>query len=142
LSRRISQRSAGARVLSKNPSGKIMTSKLAERISAIPKLYEAGDKSTASLLKDTGYPERREPVTVEDVENVLKREPALIDLWLKRCQDQRLVGGWGIEHEAGAYRVQSFSSGRSLVVRDRLRACAEFVVRYVSFIGETLTRTR
>src|SRR5579863_2930539 len=79
------------------PKRQIMTSKLAERISEIPKLYETGDKSTASLLKDTGYPERREPVTVEDVETVLKREPDLIDLWLKRCQDQRLAGGWGIE---------------------------------------------
>jgi hypothetical protein len=118
-----------------------MTSALAERIGKIPKLYEAGDKSTASLLKDAGFPERRKSVTVEEVEDVLKREPDLIDLWLKRCQDQRLAGGWGIEREAGAYRVQSFSSGKSLVVQGRPHACAEFVVRYVSFIGEVLART-
>jgi hypothetical protein len=117
-----------------------MSSELARRISEVPKLYEAGNKSTACLLKDAAPPELLRSVTVDDVETVLKREPRLIDLWLKRCGDQRVAGGWGIEREGNVYRVRSFSGEGSFVVRDRLRACAEFVVRYVFFIGEVLAR--
>ena len=119
-----------------------MTLELAEKVSEVPKLYEEGDKSTACLLEDFGFPERRKDVTVEDVEAVLKRRPGLTDLWLRRCQDQRLAGGWGIEHERDHWRIQNFADCRHLEVKDRIRACAEFVVRYVRFIGEVQARTR
>jgi hypothetical protein len=71
----------------------------------------------------------------------------LADLWLKRSRDQRIAGGWGIEQDHGVYRIHrftssGFSAGKPIVLRDRIRACAEFVVRYVSFIGEVLARTR
>lgn len=119
-----------------------MSNELAKRISEVPILFETGNKSTASLFKDAAPPEMLRSVTVEEVETVLKREPRLIDLWLRRCRDQRVAGGWGIEQEGNVYRVRSFSGGDSFVVRDRLRACAEFVVRYVFFIGEVLGWTR
>jgi hypothetical protein len=79
-------------------------------------------------------------VTVEEVETVLKRRPRLADLWLARCHDQLLAGGWGIEHRADHWRIQNFSDHRHLDVKDRTRACAEFVVRYVGFIGEIQAR--
>ncbi len=117
------------------------THELAERVSQVAKLYNSSDKSTAGLLKDAGFTENREALRVDDVEGVLKRDPNLTDLWLKRANDQRIAGGWGIEGENGAYRVQSYSDGHCLHLEDRGRACAEFVVRYVNFIADALARS-
>ncbi|HUO02594.1 MAG TPA: hypothetical protein VMU31_07430 [Rhizomicrobium sp.] len=117
-----------------------MNLELAEKISEVPKLYAEGDKSTARLLKEFGFPENRTSVAVEDVEAVLKRRPRLADLWLARCHDQLLAGGWGIERRDDHWRIQNFSDHRHLEVKDRIRACAEFIVRYVGFIGETQAR--
>ena len=118
-----------------------MSSKLAEKIITLPKLYEAGDRSTACLLKDVGFPERDRSLSVEEVETLLKRDPRLADLWMERSRDQRVAGGWGLERDGDGYRVLNFADGRSITVRGRIRACAEFVVRYVSFIGDVLART-
>jgi hypothetical protein len=116
---------------------------LAERIVHVPELYEAGTRSTAALLKDASLPEADQLLSTQQVEDALRREPELTDLWLERGGDQRLAGGWGIERDGnGAYRVQNFSNGKGLTERNRFRACAEFVVHYVSFIGDVLRRWR
>jgi hypothetical protein len=117
-----------------------MTLKLAEKVSEVPELFEEGNKSTARLLKDFGFPQKRKDLTVEEIETVLKRRPHLAELWLRRCHDQRLAGGWGIEREKDHWRIQNFSDHRHLEVNDRIRACAEFVLRYVAFIGDVQAR--
>jgi hypothetical protein len=113
---------------------------LAENISEVPKLYAEGNKSTARLLKDFGFPEQRQAVTVEEVEAVLARRPRLADLWFKRGRDQLLAGGWSIERRDDHWHIQNYSDHRHLDVKDRTRACAEFVVRYVAFIGDLQAR--
>jgi hypothetical protein len=117
-----------------------MSFELAERVSKVPQLFECGDKSTAILLRDAGYFDEPEALSVDEIEVALRREPKLTDLWLKRATDQRIAGGWGIDREDGAYRVQNYANGNCLLVRDRWRACAEFVVRYVAFVGEVLAQ--
>ena len=113
---------------------------LAQRVSEIPDAYEHSNLSTAQLLAETGYLDRPQSLTVTDVEVALGEDPNLAEMWLERGRDQRLAGGWGIEQEHDHYRVQSYSSGRYLVERDRLHACAEFIVRYVGFIRESLNQ--
>ena len=120
----------------------LMCRQLAEQVTTIPERFEAGNKSTAVLLKEVGFPERRSDLSVEEVEDALRQSPSLADKWLKRGSEQRLAGGWGIEHEGEEYRVQSFSDGRSDLETDRFRACALFVVRYVQFIGDVQARGR
>lgn len=117
-----------------------MPSELAEQISQIPKLFAATNKSTACLLKEFGFPQTRHALSVDDLEAILKRDPHLADLWFKRSADQRLVGGWGIEAGSGVFHIQSYSDGHCLDHHDRCRACAEFIVRYVNFIGDILAR--
>jgi|SRR5215469_6277680 len=119
-----------------------MTLTLAEKVSEVPKLFEEGNKSTARLLRDVGFPDKRNDVTVDEIETILKQRPRLTDLWLRRCRDQLLAGGWGIEREKDHWRIQNFSDHRHLEVKDRIRACAEFVVRYVAFIGDMQARTQ
>ena len=118
-----------------------MCRQLAEQISKIPERFDASNKSTALLLKEAGFPQRRSDLSVEEVEDVFRHSPKLADQWLKRGSEQRLAGGWGIENENGTYRVQSFADGHSEIEHDRFRACAVFVVRYVHFIGDMLART-
>lgn len=118
-----------------------MPLELAEKVSHVPDTYNKGNKSTARLLKEAGFPANRRALSVDEVEDVLRREPGLADLWFKRGTDQRIVGGWGIEKEGGEYRVQSYSDGQCVHCQDRCRACAEFVVRYVTHIGDVLERT-
>ena len=70
---------------------------LAEKVSEVPELYGKGNKSTACLLQDMGFPNSSEPLKVEEVEEALAHHPVLADRWLERGQDQRLTGGWGID---------------------------------------------
>lgn len=119
-----------------------MNIELAEQVGKVPQLYETGSKSTATILKDAGFPEARHFLSVEELEHVFRQAPHLMDLWLVRARDQRLAGGWGIERETEAYRVQDYASGKGFVVADRCKACAEFVARYVGFIGEVLAKWR
>jgi hypothetical protein len=114
---------------------------LAENVSEVPKLYDEGNKSTARLLRDFGFPEKRASVSVGDIEAVLKRRPRLAELWFKRRHDQLIAGGWSIDQEDGHWRIRNFSSHQELAVEDRTRACAEFIVRYVAFIGEVQARS-
>jgi hypothetical protein len=115
---------------------------LAERVSEVPERYEKSDESTAHLLSDTGYLDAPQTLKVEDVEQALEHHPGLADHWLERGHDQRLTGGWGIECDHGQYRVQSYANGRYLLERQKLHAVAEFIVRYVGFIGDVLNRHR
>jgi hypothetical protein len=115
---------------------------LAERISEVPELYEEGNESTARLLSKCGYLDAPQALTVEDVEQALSRHPELADRWLERGNDQRVAGGWGIKCDHGQYRVQSYAGGRHLLERKKLHAVAEFIVRYVAFIGDVLSRHR
>jgi hypothetical protein len=113
---------------------------LAQRVSEIPDAYDHGDLSTVRLLAETGYLDRPQALTVGDVKAALEEDPNLSELWLERGRDQRLAGGWCIEHNRDHYRVQNYSTGKYLVERDRHQACAEFIVRYVGLIRDTVMR--
>ena len=98
---------------------------LAETISAVPELYEEGDESTARLLLRSGYLDQPQALTVEDVEDALRRNPDLADRWMERGHDQRLSGGWGIECDHGQYKVQSYAGDGGLVEKKKLHAFAK-----------------
>jgi hypothetical protein len=119
-----------------------MTSQLAEKVAHLPERFEETECSTARLLAETGYLDRPQDLKVEDLEEALAREPALTEAWLDRGHDQRLAGGWGIECEGESYHVQSFDGGGELVMRNRVRATAEFAVRYLSVIAAVMRHQR
>ena len=60
----------------------------------------------------------------------------------ERAHDQLFAGGWGIDRDCDNFKILHYSDGRALVIHDRWRACAEFIVRYIGLIGEVLTRFR
>jgi hypothetical protein len=115
---------------------------LAQRIVEVPDAFEHSELSTVHLLKDAGFLEEPQSLSVGELEEALKEDPGHAELWLERGRDQRLVGGWGIEEDRGHYRLQNFSTGQYLVERDRLHACAEFIIRYLGVIYEVVKRYR
>ncbi len=117
-----------------------MASQIAQTIGHMPEQYAKGGKSTARILEQAGFPAARDRVRVDDVEEVFRREPYLVDLWLRRAHDQRYAGGWSIECTDDCYRVRRFGDKTVLTLRDRTRACAEFAARYVRFIGDMQAR--
>lgn len=111
------------------------------KIVEVPEEYSKHDRSTGRLLEDMGFPEARDLLKTKDVEQILREEPRLVDLWVKRGKDQRYSGGWGIECLRGRYRVVSYGDGHKHPwEEDKFKACAEFVVRYLCFIGEVQLR--
>jgi hypothetical protein len=119
-----------------------MASQLAEKVAHLPERFARSDCSTARLLAETGYLDRPQDLKVEDLEQALAREPALTEAWLDRGHDQRLAGGWGIACEGEDWHVQSFGGDGELVVRDRVRATAEFAVRYLRVIAGVMRHQR
>jgi len=119
-----------------------MNRELAEQITQLPDHYEVQDKSTVHLLREAGLPGRLKDLSVEDIEAALRQSPRLTDKWIKRGSEQRLGGGWGIEHEDGIYRIYSFGGGQMQTEQDRFRACALFIMRYVQFISDVEMRLK
>jgi hypothetical protein len=115
-----------------------MSSQLAERIVHVPELYEHSDKSTAVLLKEAGLPDAPAPPSAPEIEDALKKEPELTDLWLQRGHDQLYAGGWAIECSDHTYHIRNYADGQSLTEQNRFKACAEFIARYVSVVREVL----
>ena len=119
-----------------------MASQLAEKVAHLPERFAESECSTARLLAETGYLDRPQDLKVEDLKQALEQEPGLTEGWLDRGHDQRLAGGWGIECDGDAYHVQSFGGGGELVEKDRVKATAEFAVRYVRVIAAVMRRER
>ena len=119
-----------------------MVSQLAQKIGRLPEQFSEGKKSTSRILEEAGFPETREQLKVDEVEEVLRTEPKLVDLWWRRARDQRLSGGWGLERSDGIYQVRNFTDRQTFSLKSRVRACAEFVVRYVKFIGDIQAKSR
>jgi hypothetical protein len=118
-----------------------MISPRLRQIVAIPEEYARRDRSTGCLLEDLGFPEARLFLKTEDVEQILNDEPRLAALWIRRGKDQRYAGGWGIECLSGNYRVVSYGDGRKGAWQsDPAKAVAEFIVRYLCFIGDVQMR--
>lgn len=119
-----------------------MISPRLRRIVEIPEEYARRDRSTGCLLKDIGFPEARGLLKIEDVEQALRQAPHLARLWLGRGSDQRYAGGWGLECLDGRSRIVSYGDGRkSEWTEDRIKALAEFIVRYLGFIGDVQMRS-
>lgn len=110
------------------------------KIVRVPEEFAKRDRSTSRLLEDIGFPEARDVLKTQDVEQALRDEPCLTDLWLKRGKDQRYAGGWGIECLGGKFTVVSYADGRKARFEDRFKASADFIVRYLCFIGDVQAR--
>jgi hypothetical protein len=117
-----------------------MHSEVAEKICHIPVVFDATDCSTAQLVERSGLRDVPDALTEPEVEEILREEPKLADLWLERAGDQRLVGGWVMDCKGRSYYLKNFKSGRDCTFADRYKACAAFVVHYIDLIRHVLDK--
>ncbi len=100
------------------------------------RLKTRGDESIAMLVDESGYRQTPSALTVEAVSAHLERRPDLIDTWFRYSEDKRTSSGWYVtERPAGTFEVGYYPSGERLSVTERVRACAEFIVREVGAIA-------
>lgn len=110
---------------------------VAEVVTAVCRLpidFRRGNVSARNLVRRSGYLGARREVTVERLTERLATDADLVDAWLTWSEDNRSTPAWYIESlGAGAFEVGYYDHGRTsqVVFDDRIRACAEYVRRYL-----------
>ena len=96
--------------------------------------------STIDLVVRSGYPAVASQVTADHVRRYLAGKPDLVDSWFAWSDDQRSSAGWWLaEKSATTYEIGYHDPKRErqeapLAFDDRVRACAEFIVRAIELI--------
>lgn len=100
----------------------------------LPRQFNSVDnKSIRILLKETGYFEIHNQISVEKIRDVLIHHPDRVDDWIAYSEDKRSSFGWYFKYEANKnkYIVDSFSGKEEDSPHgeysNRLDACAYFI---------------
>ena len=98
-------------------------------------------KSPFALLKETGYFELHNDVSVSDIRNALDRDPACVQEWMQYIDDQRCSTSWYFAlndenlYEVGFYDTNTDPARSNQVVYDNvLDACAAFIKHQIESI--------
>ena len=93
--------------------------------------------SMYKLLECSGYLEAPETLTRENIMNVLQRNPQLVHDWWLWSGDQRPPEGWCFDESTDhSYRVYCYPQGESIVLSDRIGACAQYILHVIPWIAE------
>ena len=91
-----------------------------------------GDVSFHALLIESGWPDDRHLVQVDDIERALRLRPELVASWAQYSADKRSSEGWYFDAAASGGWVVAYAGGRALddgtfAVDDETVACAIFI---------------
>lgn len=101
------------------------------------RLKARGDVSLVQLLRESGYLDSPGSVTVATVVSHLRQHLDLIDAWLMLSADKRCDSGWYLtEKQGGLLELGYFPTGPRTEFSDRVRGCAEFIVREAASLAE------
>jgi hypothetical protein len=99
------------------------------------------DKSPFALLKETGYFELHNEVSVSDIHNALARDPACVQEWMQYIDDQRCSSSWYfVLNDEGLYEVGFYDSktdparSNQVVYENAMDACAAFIKHQIESI--------
>jgi hypothetical protein len=97
-----------------------------------------GNKSIYDLLKETGYFEIHDKISVESIRNKLAQSPKCIEDWIRYSEDKRSRSGWYFKQEDKQRYVVGFLNGKGNNAHneysDRLEACAIFIKQEIDKI--------
>ena len=89
------------------------------------------NKSIYDLLKETGYFEIHDKISVESIRNRLAQSPEYVEDWILYSKDKRNSSGWYFKQEDSQRYVVGFLNGKGnnshKEYADRLEACAIFI---------------
>lgn len=103
-----------------------------ERACRLPRdFHDFGNLSAFDLVRRSGYLENPEALVPSAVLDFLRRNPALIEDWLRWSADKRVGSGCAFYEKDDTYVVGLVPAGKEkmLVFTDKCLACSEFVVR-------------
>ena len=110
-------------------------------IVTIPRTMHSEDKSPFALLKETGYFELHDQVSVSDIREALIRDPACVQEWMQYIDDQRCSSSWYFAlndenlYEVGFYDSNTDPRRSDQVVYDNaMDACAAFIKHQIESI--------
>jgi hypothetical protein len=107
-----------------------------ERVCRLPIDFRDGTKSPLQLVRDSGYLENPVALTIEAVEDALRRKPELVDEWLGWSEDKRVSSGWYFLKAGTQFVVGYYPRGEKRLYADRIAACADFVIHDVASISD------
>jgi hypothetical protein len=92
-------------------------------------------KSPFALLKETGYFELHDQVSVSDIRDALARDPACVQEWMQYVDDLRCPSSWYFDfddddnqYEVGFFDIKADPNRSNRVQYDNaIDACAAFV---------------
>jgi len=87
-----------------------------------------GNISSVNLLKESGYLEFFDQITEEEIEEMLKLYPHLVDEWLLWSENKRVIEPvWAfMKFDDGSYLVGG-KENVEINTKDEFKACAAFI---------------
>ena len=101
----------------------------------MPLDFQSGDQPPSELLRRSGYLTGRSGLTVETLVDCLSGHPDMVQAWTNWSRDKRADKGWYLEGLVVGY-YEGGVRHTPMTFDDRVRACAEFVLREVESISE------
>jgi len=108
-----------------------------KEICQIPLKLEMENKSPYDLLKESGYFENSNVLTVEHIEEYLNKNKDIIMEWLNYSSDQRTPSGWYFIEENKTPIVGYLNNGKREQEKeysDLTQACAIFIFKEIESI--------
>jgi hypothetical protein len=114
---------------------------IATEIVTIPRRMHSEGKSPFTLLKETGYFELHDQISVSDIREALARDPACVQEWMQSIDDQRCSSSWYfVLNDEGLYEVGFYDSNtdparsNQVVYENAMHACAAFIKHQIESI--------
>jgi hypothetical protein len=115
---------------------------IASEIVTIPRRMHSEDKSPFTLLKETGYFELHDQLSVSDIREALTRDPACVQEWMQYVDDLRCPSSWYFDfdddenqYEVGFFDIKA-DPNRSIRVHyeNATDACAAYIKHEIESI--------
>ena len=108
------------------------------RLITLPSNFQSvGNMSIYDLLKETGYFDIHEKISVESIRNTLAKSPEYVEDWIIYSEDKRSAFGWYFKQQDNKRYVVGLLSGDRKVGNEygnRLEACAIFIKNEIESI--------
>jgi hypothetical protein len=116
--------------------------KVVEAVCSMAKDHnQRGDVSIVTLIEESGYSSVSTVVTEQAIENILRKQPDLIDSWLLYSENQRGTPSWYIQRPSGIPLIGNkwivgFMPGNDdrrkeiFKFKDGFQACAFFIKKF------------
>lgn len=111
----------------------MMITKISDRlVHLLNDFSRISNLSIYSLLKETGYYEIHDQISVQNIRDALVKYPECIDEWITYSEDKRSSSGWYIKKEEDGQHTVGFIGGNKHAnynekYSDRIDACARFI---------------